>query len=423
MTTSRERIIAAWEGRPGDYTPLTTWCFGLRPPERLRWERDGQPREYWYSLRMEHIHTLPQPWDLEDDFRRVLAWQSLGIDDILDVSVPWSVSPGVSWEDTVETRLPKSDRLRKSGESSDGARKVLVRTYQTPAGPLVHRVRKTGEAEQPGWVVQPNCVPLFEDYNIPRAVKHAVAGPPDVPAIRHLYAAPDAAARRWFVERMAQVKRFADLHGVAVQAWSAFGMDGLVWLAGAEGTVMLALDHPQAFGELMEIVTETDLARTELAASTPGVDMIVARGWYSSTDFWSPALFDRYVYPYVERLARLAHGQGKKLAYVMTTGVEILGPRLADAGADVLYFVDPVQDRLSLARVREILGRRMTVAGGTNALSLASGDPQRIRQEVRQALDILGSSHRFILHPVDGLFPDTPWEGVEQLIAAWRAYR
>ena len=27
----------------------------------------------------------------------------------------------------------------------------------------------------------------------------------------------------------------------------------------------------------------------------------------------------------------------------MTTGVERLGPRLADAGVDVLYFVDPIR--------------------------------------------------------------------------------
>jgi len=31
---------------------------------------------------------LPQTWTLEDDFKRVLAWLSLGIDDVLDVSVP-----------------------------------------------------------------------------------------------------------------------------------------------------------------------------------------------------------------------------------------------------------------------------------------------------------------------------------------------
>ena len=60
------------------------------------------------------------------------------------------------------------------------------------------------------------------------------------------------------------------------------------------------------------------------------------------------------------------------------------------------------------------------LAGGTNALSLASGDPRRIRDEVRRAIDILGPTNRFILQPVDAIFPDTPWPGVEAMIEAWR---
>jgi uroporphyrinogen-III decarboxylase len=100
--------------------------------------------------------------------------------------------------------------------------------------------------------------------------------------------------------------------------------------------------------------------------------------------------------------------------------VQRLGPRLADAGVDVLYFVDPVQDRLSPAAVAESLGGRMTLVGGTNALTLASGDAKRIRDEVARAVDVLGATGRFILHPVDALFPDTPWSGVAEMIRTWR---
>jgi hypothetical protein len=39
---------------------------------------------------------------------------------------------------------------------------------------------------------------------------------------------------------------------------------------------------------------------------------------------------------------------------------------------------------------------------------------------VRRAVETLAPSGRFILHPVDSLFPDTPWSGVEAMIAAWR---
>ena len=409
--TSKDRILAAIDGKAKDHIPLTTWCFGFLAPEQLRWKRDGREVKYWYSKRLEHIHTLAEPWTLEDDFKRVERWLSLGIDDILEVSLPWSQGVDVTFEDS---KIP-------AGQADKYP--VLVREYETPSGPLRHAVRQTGEEACAGWVIQPDFVPLFEDYNIPRAVEHAVSSPADVPVIKHLYGAPNLRASAWFAERMTKVKAFADEKGVLVQAWSAFGMDAVVWLTGTEPAIMMAMDAPEAFGQLMEIIAETDYARTELAAKTDGVDLIVERGWYSSTDFWSPSLFDKYVYPYVAELAALTHKYGKKFVYVMTTGVEVLGPKLADAGVDVLYFVDPVQDKISLEKLKELLGARIAVAGGTNALSLASGDPARIRSEVKRAIEILGPTDRFILHPVDALFPDTPWQGVEQMIEAWKEYR
>jgi uroporphyrinogen-III decarboxylase len=196
-----------------------------------------------------------------------------------------------------------------------------------------------------------------------------------------------------------------------------------MWLTGIQGAILMAMDEPAAFGQLVDLVAETDLARTELAAAHPGVDMVVQRGWYSSTDFWSPRLFDAFVFPHLKEMAAIAHRHGKKFGYTMTTGIKTLGCRLADGGVDVLYFVDPVQDRLPLETARDLLADRMTLVGGTNALSLASGDSRRIREEVCRAIEVLGPTRRFILQPVDAVFPDTPWEGVEQLIAAWKEYR
>jgi uroporphyrinogen-III decarboxylase len=225
---------------------------------------------------------------------------------------------------------------------------------------------------------------------------------------------------------MAALRPAAERLGVPVQAWSAFGMDAAVWLAGTEKAILMAMDHPHAFGQLMEIIAEADLGRTELAAAEPGVDLVVERGWYSSIDFWSPELFEAFVYPHVAELAAAAHRHGKKFGYVMTTGVEVLGPRLADAGVDVLYFVDPgdpIGGGLSLARARDRLGDRMALVGGISALSLASRDRGRIEREVAEAMETLAPGGRFVLHPVDAIFPDTPWEGVEMLVDAWRKHR
>ena len=412
--SSRERVLSAWQGKSCDHVPLTTWCFGLPAPQSLRWKNDGAEVKYWYSKRMEHLHTLPFPWTLEDDFKRARAWGSLGVDDVLDVSVPWSADPAVVFRD--------SRRPREGNEQYP----VLVREYHTPKGIIRHEVRQTGEEQAEGWVVQPETVPLLEDFNIPRAVRHIVSAPEDVGPLSFCYRPPDAAARSWFAQRMAAVKEFRDSEGIAVQAWAGFGMDAVVWFCGTEGAILLALDHPKQFQELFDVITETDRARVQLAAANPGVDLVVERGWYSSTNFWSPALFDQFVFPHVRTLAEAAHAHGKKFAYVMTTGVEVLGPRLAEAGVDVLYFVDPidpVQKGLSLEKIRDLLSGSMTLVGGISSITLSNRDYPAIDRDVKHALDVLGPTGRFILHPVDAVFPDTPWDSIERLIDAWKRSR
>ncbi|MCP4643590.1 MAG: hypothetical protein GY851_24290, partial [bacterium] len=309
---------------------------------------------------------------------RVAAWRALGVDDILDVSVPWSTDPSVTFEDS----------LIAAGEM-DPTYPVRARDYTTPAGALRHAVRQTGEDPGDGWVIQPDHVPLFEDYNIPRGIDHAVSSPADVEPVAYLFCPPNDAARSWFSERMAKVKTFADEQDVAVQAWAGFGMDAVVWLCGVEGAIMLAMDAPDEFARLLAIVTKADLARAELAASHPGVDAVVARGWYSSTDLWSPALFEQYVRPYIEAMSSVVHEHGKTFIYTMTTGVEVLGNQLADAGVDVLYFVDPVQDALPLETARDSLDERLTIVGGINSTTLSSGSTEEIREGVTRAMEVL----------------------------------
>ena len=218
------------------------------------------------------------------------------------------------------------------------------------------------------------------------------------------------------------VRSFSSKNGVPVQAWVAFGMDGVIWLTGVEGAVLMAMDSPESFGKLVDTVAEGDYGRAELACSDPGIDMICQRGWYSSLDFWSPSLFDKFVYPHLTEITGLAHKNGKKFGYVMTTGVGVLGKRLMDAGVDVLYFVDPVQDTISVEKARELFGGVMTLVGGTNSVTLATKDTGRIKSEVRKAMDVLGPTGRFILHPVDAIFPDTPWESLQVMIETWKEY-
>jgi len=224
---SRERLLAVIKGEKPDHIPLYCWVFGFTAPKHLCWIRDGREVIHWYTMRLEHIHTLPEPWDIKQDFERVKRWLSLGLDDVLDVSVPWSVHPEVKIRDWNE---PPSNEEPYS---------LLCREYDTPAGRLRHIIRETKENLGAGWVIQPQKVHLFEDFNIPRAVKHIVSGPDDLPKLRYLLQDPTSEQLANYKEHIVQVKRFADDKGILVQGWSAFGIDGIIWLSGVEEQLSL----------------------------------------------------------------------------------------------------------------------------------------------------------------------------------------
>lgn len=406
--TSRERLLTAIAGGEPDHVPLICRSFGFPAPPGLAWERDGRPMPYWYTMRLEHIHTLPQPWTIEDDFKRVDAWLSLGIDDLLEVSMPWSINPAVKILDYEESPV------------ADSEPPAACRKYTTPDGVLVHKVKRTGEPIDPGWVMQPAFPPLIEDFNIPRSMRPPMMQADDLPILRHLLCRPTDRQIADYRERMKRVQRFASERGVLVCGWSLFGMDLVLWLCGAEPAVMMAMLEPHLFNELIEFVDEFDRMRTDLMLEIGGVDLIVQRGWYSSADFWSPDLFERYVLPNLKRTVGRVHEAGASFAYVMTTGVKPLLHYLAEAGVDLYYWADPVQGDADLEATREVLGGKVAIAGGVNApLTLGKGTPAEIRRAVHDAMDTFGPAG-FVLEPVDSLFPDTPWPAVKAMIDAWK---
>lgn len=355
-------------------------------------------------MRLEHIHTLPQEWDIFDDFERVKRWLMLGVDDVIDVSFPWSIHPDV-----------------KKTVWQEG--KVICCAYETPEGTLLQKVKRTDEVILPGWVVAPESPKLFEDFNLPRSEKFPVVSKDDIKLLKYLLCPPSKEEITKYKEKIEAIKKFATEKGVAVQGWSAFGMDGVVWLMGAENAIFSAMTEPDFFQELVDTIYRFDVMRTERMIDIGGIDIIVQRGWYSSTDFWSPQLFRKYVTPNLKKLTEMVHQAGLKFGYVMTTGVMTLIEDLIDAGVDLLYYADPQQENFDLVALKDKVRERICIAGGiSTSLILNRAEETLVKKKVREAMLKMGK-RSFILSPVDALFPDTPYKNVEAMIEEWKNIR
>ena len=377
---SKERLLTAIDCGLPDRVPLEFGEFGFVPPEHLRWR---------------------------DEFERVERWNSLGVDAILVVFAPWSMHPEVrvrSWREEPCSREPYP---------------LLHKDYDTPAGVMTQIVRKADEDLGPGWRRQPDEIQLISDFNVPRYVKPAITDPEDLPKLRFILCEPTAQEKTKFQAYMKLVRDFADAHGTLIVGWGPSGMDDAIRLCGVEEAIFAAVDRPDYFHELLDIIHDWDKRKCEILLDE-GVDLVIRRAWYDTTDFWSPGLYRRFIQPHLTELVEMTHAADRKLAYAMTSGIMPVLDVFKEIGFDLLFHVDPVQGEVDLRIVKEKLGGHIALHGGLNsAVTMGRGSRDEIRREVFEAVEILAPGGGFILSP-GPLFPDTPWESVQTVIEAWK---
>jgi uroporphyrinogen-III decarboxylase len=297
---------------------------------------------------------------------------------------------------------------------------ILHRRYTTPAGILTTSVDRTED-----WV-QGDRIPLFDDFVIPRASKRLIAGTDDLPALRCLLTAPtDDEIAHFRQTSQAAKKAAAELELMTVGEWSGL-FDIACWLCGMEELTFAALEHPGFVEELFTIISEWNRTRQEIVLEE-GVDLYIRRGWYETTDFWSPALYEHFILPDLREEVRRCHQADTKLAVISTSSFTPLLDNYIEAGIDVLIGTDPVQDsRADLPLTKQTLADKVAIWGGVNGfVTIETGTPDQVKDAVSDAMRILSPGGGFILSPVDNVVDDSAATraNVDALIQAWQDLR
>jgi len=177
--------------------------------------------------------------------------------------------------------------------------------------------------------------------------------------------------------------------------------------------------------KLLKIISDWNIKRIKIYLEE-GIDLLIRRAWYESTDLWSPSLYRKLVFPLLKKEVDLTHEMGAKLGYIMTSGVMPLLDDLLKIGIDVLIGVDPVQGRgTNLKVLKEKVGGRICLWGGVNGpLTIERGTKEEVEDAVSKAISILGPEG-FILSPVDNVTEDQDiaWSNVKVMIETWRKWR
>ncbi len=387
--TSRERLLAAMEHRPVDHVPLL-----------LRfWSLGGE------------TDNIPFNW--RDEIQRVEATTALGLDDTLLLQPPLGYV-----EDYIAERAPgvRSQVELLPAEESQ-AYPCLKKTYITPDGPLQTIIQLSED-----WP-RGHDIHLFDDYNLSRLKEPLIKDAADLPRLRHLLPDPSPEQMAEFQRRAEELRQAAQRLGVVLDGgWVALG-DAAMWLCGMQRILYGQMDEPEFIEQVLDVILEWELKRLDLLLES-GIDVLVHMAWYESTDFWSPRTFRRLLRPRLQVEIDRCHAHGVKFRYIITRSWQPYCNDLLEMGIDCLTGVDPVQDKLDLARVKSQIGEKICLMGGLNsAVMLSQWSDEQIRAAVRQAIEIMAPGGGFILYPVDAIFNTQPWDKVLLMIEEWKKCR
>ena len=313
--------------------------------------------------------------------------------------------------------------------------KTLCRKLDTPAGSLTGRIR-----QRDGWPTEEDF-PLLKDWLVGRAEEVLVKPEEDLEKLPYLFGPIKDEDIRVLREEAAEADKLARRHGLLqVGGWKGsvrpgvqvdpgvMGCDAMAWLSGFENIMILSLTKPELIREYLRIIHEWNLKQIEVYLEVTRADLIIRRGWYETTEFWTPEVYREIVAPTLRREAELVHQAGRKYGYIITSAFVPLLEDIIDSGVDVLIGLDPKEGKgtdLKLVKKSFREAGRALWGGVSGPMSVETADGEESERAVSEALDILGKGGGFILSPVDNVREqtETAWKNTRRFLDVWKANR
>lgn len=396
MTTSklssRERMLAAIKRQGPDHIPFSPYL--------------GQGPEW------------PAPLFWRDQIERAERMLELGLDPTIDI---WLPDP-----------QPHREVAIKSWRERKGPEVLITKEYHTPTGVLRQVVRETEDwcsARHGPWIPTTFGVEkrdhfgidLFDDYNVSRRTEPWVKGPDDLAKLRYIIRPPDDhVLNEWCMDAQ-RAMEFARKYDLLTVARRTIVGDAFQWFCDIPSFMLWMNDDPEWVAAFLAVFQDWSLKLVQLALEV-GVDVVQYRGWYETPTFWGLKYWKQYLMSGIQAQTQLVHDAGKLHAYLLPGGAGVYANTLKDMELDLLVGIDPrMLHGGDLFDLFETLGSNKAFWGGINAeVTLESGDPARIDEEVRLAIESLGRDGGLILSAI--LFANVPQQSIMLMIEAWRKY-
>ena len=373
--TSRERICAAMRGEDVDHLPCSIYFNS--------------------NLRVDG-------YDCSRLENRIALSIDLDVDAFVGVGMGSSVHPDV--------------RISNWVEEADGEKHPLLwQAWDTPDGRLTQAIRKELICED--WETI-----RWGDESASSLYKPLIESCEDIQLFQYLVQPTTEEDFADHVSGQERTLEAARAHDLPVVATYGQGLAKLIFTLGAENSVLLAMDDPDGFAQLAEVIHQSEMRNIELAARG-NVDILKRFGGYEMCNFYNPHLYETVCLPRLKAEVEYAHDLGLLIFYRVVTGMEPLLGMISDIGFDCIEGGEPHLSQCSLVDWHDALsGKASSWTGISTPVLLGGSDPDVVRQEVRHSIDVFGR-RGFILGASNSVRNHFPWENTLAMIDEWKTIR
>lgn len=377
--TPRERILAAVRRQEVDHVPCAPfmnfqdWC-----------QRLGKRWQYPFGS------SLPEMLDY--------MVGTLGVDQT--VPFGWGCFP----ESGVSSRVwMEGDTIHKS--------------WDTPSGRLHAAVNY-----DPLWPHGMD-IPFFSDYNPSHFAEPWLKGAADVACLAHILLPPrDKADLDLLRFQYREARYWADRYQLPLVWNSGLGLTGGLSMFGPTELCILAATEPSVVEEYVRIDHQMIMKNTEIALDL-GVDMVRRNGFYESTDFYGPAMLERFLAGPLRKEIAAVHAAGRPIGYTLLTGITPQLGHLAVLDFDCIMSPDIFMPGADGNRFRAQLGDRKSFwTGPSDTIQMPWDRPEDVRRAVRRVFEVFGRTG-LLLTPCSSSKAVFPWDNVVAMVDEWKKLR
>lgn len=349
-----------------------------------------------------------------NQFEKAEKLLELGCDPMINIWLP--------------TPVPSLDTdIRVWREKKEDGRIFIGKEFVTPKGNLRQVVEETDDwtdSKHNYWVQQTlgsgekqsYGIDVYDDWNISRRTEPWVKGPEDLVKLRYVLGKP----KKWQLDEWRhdteRAMEFARKHDLLTYVRRTIVSDASQWFCGIEWFMYQLYDDAAFVEEFLSIFEEIAKWQSELALEFKP-DVLQRRGWYDTPEFWGGEHFDNYILPSINKEAKLAHEAGTLHSYLLTEGWGPYLEKFEKLETDILWGLDPYRNKAALEAVKKGIGQTKTILGGiSNEQDLVLGTPEKVREAVRNAINIMAPGGGFVLGASASVQRYVDWENIAAMI-------